>query len=377
MTLSTPPTSNRQKKFPLKISTRSRRSGSVVVLVTLSMTTLCGMAALAVDYGMMISTRNQLQRSCDAAALAALSYLPRSKSDAQTAAVFYARQNGNVRVKRSAGDDDDDDDSASAGSVEARDRISFPSDFRVTVPAVRKVGFLFAPLLPGKLTNGNVRARSTAAVQLRDRLNSPAVAPFGITPETYQAGLSSGAAITMRLIEQNKEGLGLNEFVTFDLRSDGNGKSPAQLEDQLKWSTTFNEPTFIGGYEKTLNADDQAQSHAVDDGVETRFNAAGGVSDNGDRYGNIPYGSPRVIYMIVTPSTSGGVNGTNLARVQGFAPVYMEHLSILKAGGTTFVNLRVRMLPPNYDTGIPSSGGGYSDATSESLTSLRISRLVE
>ncbi len=354
---------------PLRLA-RQRRRGAVTLLVAGSMVVLCGMAALAVDYGMMVSTKNQLQRACDAAALAAVSYLPGDPSqtketlkNARTAAVFYASQNGNVVVL--------------PGQVTFPDEPKGTPQFRVTVRAARNVAFLFAPILPGNPQNGNVRASATAAVQLRDRLNTPAVAPLGITPETYAAGLASGQSVYIRLIEQNKEGLGLNGMVAFDLRDGSNGKSPAKLEDQLQWDTSFNEPSYIGHPEVTLVADDQAQSKPTNDGVKTRFDAARALGDYGTSYPNIPRASPRVVYMIVTPSTPGGINGTNMAQVVAFAPVYLEELSVTSSSGTTTVLLKAHMLPPRYDSGHVSDGGGYSDATTDSPTALRIARLVE
>ena len=302
----------------------------------------------------MVLTKNQLQRACDSAALAAVAYVPRDYENAKSAAVFYANQNGKVAVNR--------------------DEVIFPSPFRVQVPASRTVNYFFAPILG--FNQGNVAARSTAAVQLRDRIDTPAVAPLGITPETYAAGLISKQSIPIRLIEQNKEGLGLNELVAFDLRDGSNGKSPAKLEDQLNWDTSFSEPSYIGHPENTLNADDQGQAGAVDDGIETRFKAAEKMGDDGKQFGHIPYGSPRVLYMLVTPGTPSAIPGTNMANVIGFAPVYVESLSITKTQGTTTVLLTVRMLPAHYDTGHYTDGGGYSDATTESPTSLRISRLI-
>lgn len=333
----------------------ARRRGTVIVMVSCAMVLLCGACALAVDYGLMLSTRNQLQRACDAGALAAVKYLPLNYENSRDAAVFVGYQNG--------------------GTAIVKNTISFPTAFRVTVPAARNVNFFFARVL-GK-NSGTVSARATAAVQMRDFLDTPAVVPLGITPETYAAGLAANASINVRLIEQNKEGLGLNELVTFDLRDGSNGKSPAKLEEQLSWDTTFQEPTYIGNPETTLNSDDQAQSHATDDGLQTRIQAALAMGDNGNRYPNIPYGSPLVMYFIITPANSGPITGTNQAPVLGFAPMYAQGINIVKSGGTTTVTVTLRALPPNYDTGHATAGGAYTDATGTSPAALQISRLVE
>src|SRR4028119_435182 len=75
----------------------SRRKGSIMVVTCLSMVALLGFCALAVDYGRLVSSRNQLQRACDAAALAGATELP-ATTTASTAwgqyyALLAARQN--------------------------------------------------------------------------------------------------------------------------------------------------------------------------------------------------------------------------------------------------------------------------------------------
>ena len=47
-----------------------RRSGNVILLTGFSLVVMLGFAALAVDYGISVNTKNRLQRTCDAAALA-------------------------------------------------------------------------------------------------------------------------------------------------------------------------------------------------------------------------------------------------------------------------------------------------------------------
>lgn len=62
----------------LKLKTRSRnprRRGAATVVTAVSITVLIGMAALAIDVGMLYSTRTELQRTADAAAIAAASQL--------------------------------------------------------------------------------------------------------------------------------------------------------------------------------------------------------------------------------------------------------------------------------------------------------------
>ena len=54
---------------------RSQRRGAATVVTAVSITVLIGMAALAIDVGMLYSTRTELQRTADAAAIAAASQL--------------------------------------------------------------------------------------------------------------------------------------------------------------------------------------------------------------------------------------------------------------------------------------------------------------
>ncbi|MFN0135338.1 MAG: pilus assembly protein TadG-related protein [Phycisphaerae bacterium] len=57
-------------KQPLVAAVRPRRRGAVAVFLMISLVFLLGMAALAVDAGMMYSARAELQRTADASALA-------------------------------------------------------------------------------------------------------------------------------------------------------------------------------------------------------------------------------------------------------------------------------------------------------------------
>lgn len=75
-----------------------RRRGTVVPLVAVSMVTLVGFAALAIDVGMLYDARAELQRTADATAMAAAAELGASTegdsmTNARAAAVDYATRN--------------------------------------------------------------------------------------------------------------------------------------------------------------------------------------------------------------------------------------------------------------------------------------------
>lgn len=331
-------------KTILKQSAR-RRSGSVILMVALSLVMLCGFCAMAVDYGRSVLVKNQLQRACDAGALAGLRYLPLSAENARIAARYYAYLNG-ADVPLS--------------------NITVTNNSRITVVGTQNVKYFFAPVI--KILNGTVPAQAVAAIQQRSNFLPPNIVPIGITPSTYERNLE-GNPIALEGIRQNKTDLDYGEFVLFDLRGP-NGKSPAHMQDQLQWGSTFNELTFIGGSETTLNAANISQAHKFEDGMQSRITAAAGASynDNGTMFTNIPAGSPRLVTFIVTPETQA-VNGTNNAQVVGFAPAYVETYTVNGA----VMGIRVRFLPP------ASGGGGDwtdADVTNADNTPFRVSRLL-
>ncbi|MEL7648076.1 MAG: pilus assembly protein TadG-related protein [Sedimentibacter sp.] len=68
-------------------------SGQVLVLAALLMTVLIGVAALAVDVGLVAATKSKLQNDADAAALAGAMKISSGKSAAEETAVRYAKEN--------------------------------------------------------------------------------------------------------------------------------------------------------------------------------------------------------------------------------------------------------------------------------------------
>ena len=85
------------RKLRSQIRNRARdESGVSLVLVALSLSVLLGMAALAVDTGMLLTARTESQRVVDAAALAGAGSLILAPGDADLArqtAIDYAAQN--------------------------------------------------------------------------------------------------------------------------------------------------------------------------------------------------------------------------------------------------------------------------------------------
>lgn len=75
-------------------SVRRNERGQAIVLMTLSLVVVMGMAALVLDVGNWFHTKRRLQGTADAAALAGAQRLPDDPSGAQAMAMSYANQNG-------------------------------------------------------------------------------------------------------------------------------------------------------------------------------------------------------------------------------------------------------------------------------------------
>jgi hypothetical protein len=73
---------------------RRDERGQAIVLMTLSLVVIMGMATLVLDVGSWYHTKRRLQGTADAAALAGAQLLPNDSSGAQSQALTYANKNG-------------------------------------------------------------------------------------------------------------------------------------------------------------------------------------------------------------------------------------------------------------------------------------------
>lgn len=301
----------------------------MLMLVAVTMVTLMGFSAMAVDYGLLVNDRNRLQRACDAAALAGAQELKLTGNDttdtanATTVAIATAGQNG--------------------VTIYASD-ISFShSNADITVPARLTRNLFFARVLG--ITTGSVAATATAGVTPTSGGYTPYVAPVGITTDTYNTYLTNTDVQTLSLIRHNKNNFEFGDFVLFDL-SPSNGKSPAKMVSQLTGGET--DLVTIGSYQTALNASLKSEGAKFLGGVNTLISRAEGSpwydcgssqSWNGKscsstppsgltwyqqmQQGSVSYSDPRVIYLIVSPPVTTNP-GTLNALVETFIPVYIE-----------------------------------------------------
>ena len=141
-------------------------SGQGLVVATLVMVMILGFAAMAVDVGLLLHERRDLQKSADAAALAGAQELPHSPADAEQKAAEWAEKNGI------------DDDELEAIEITS----TYADNDTITVEVKRDVPFIFARVLG--LSSDTMRADASA------RVGSPAqmagLVPFGVLDEAIR-----------------------------------------------------------------------------------------------------------------------------------------------------------------------------------------------
>lgn len=315
---------------------RARRRGNIVVIVAGSMLGLLGFAALAVDYGLLVSDKNQLQRACDAAALAGASQLKTTNDDtfdtgqARALAVTVAMQNGATV------------DAATITFLNNNTEIRVPSTKVRTLHMAQAIG----------IPTATVSAAAIAGVKAADMTYSTVgpnrVVPIGVSWETYNTYKGTGGTLSLKLIQPNKSAFGFNDYVLMDLRGP-NSKSPAHMLDQA--AGTELQTSHIGDYETALNAELDSEARKLQQGANSLFaksalspwydSSTVGVRYNDIVAGTSPRDNPRVVNFIITPSTTISNGGGSFnTEVQGFVQVYLESVDM---DGT---QLNVRFLPP-------------------------------
>lgn len=140
-----------------------QEAGQGLVLAAFAMVMVLGFAAMAIDVGLFLHERRELQKAADAAVLAGAQELPDAPADAQQKAGEWAENNG-----------------IGAGELEAVEISStYVDDDTITVRVKRDVPFVFARVLG--LSSDTMRADASA------RVGSPAemagLVPFGVLDE--------------------------------------------------------------------------------------------------------------------------------------------------------------------------------------------------
>ncbi len=311
-----------------RIARRTRRGGSVLVMMSLAITVIFGCAAIAIDYGVLVRDANELQRGCDAAAVAGAQKLYSSGSsaahlvydryDAREFAVTVAARNG--------------------VTVDPND-VTFPAPNKIKVLATRTRSLFFAQVLGRK--NGTVTRDATAGrIALR---GVPRAVPLAMTTDDYYTN-RGGNSFEYQLINNHDTNFASRTVVALDLRVDNSGKSPAVFQDDM--TNGYNDTIYLGqDINNALNADLASQGQKLEIAINDRIQraAAAPYNDTGSNftYPNYPADDPRIILLIVAPPTLASNNNPTL-NAQFFVPVYIE--SMQRPDGKA-MSLRLRILP--------------------------------
>ena len=152
-------------------------SGQALVLASAAMVLILGMAAMAIDVGMFLQERRDLQNAADAAALAGAVDLPGSPANAVSHATEWAGQNG-----------------IGAGELEGVTvGTTYVTDDTMKVTVKRDVPWLFARVLG--------RGSDTIHADATARIGSPSVIfeamPWSLL-ESAKAGVTYGVEVTLK-----------------------------------------------------------------------------------------------------------------------------------------------------------------------------------
>lgn len=327
-------------------SQRSRRSGNVLVLTAVSIVAMAGCCALAVDLGLLVHTKNRLQITCDASALAGAQELPASPDAAEAVARQTAQLNGT-----------------------ATPVVTLPSSRMIRVSAHQKVLFFFAPFLG--ITDNTVSATSSAGRSFAIK-GIPEVVPLAITTETYEQ-YRDGAIVDLRLARSNKDPFSTGFMVGLDFRVDTSGKSGSLFQTDLTYGYPYT--ISIGENYNTLTSSDSSQGASMVNGMQDRFNqaAAASYNDTGSNYTFPHYHvlSRRIITVVVSDARPA-TNSNPLVPIRYFAPMY-----VLAAWQTTGSDsqsfMRVRILPGRaYNSDDPRIVIGDENTPDTGLTAVKL-----
>jgi Flp pilus assembly protein TadG len=233
-------------------------SGQAFFLLTVCLAILFAFMALSIDYGMMVLRANQLQKACDAAALAAavdiyrnpsLNISPANSSATAKAQLVGALNNATISSVTFSG-------TSSSGTV--------------TVEGKATQVFYFAPVMGFKSSALDRLAKANYSAVT----GIVAVVPLGMTVADYNTYLASGAAFTLTLVRNDKSAFGSGDAIALSM---GSGKSPSQWESNL--ASGVSGVTNIGDTIdlNSLNASLQTEQPRLQSGLSGRIGTSFGI----------------------------------------------------------------------------------------------------
>jgi len=275
--------------------------GSVIVIVTLSLTVLLGLCAIVTDVGLLYAKKAHLQSSVDAAALAGVQELPENPNDAKDIAIDFAVKNNvtNVNV-----------------SIEATSKIS--------VKATEKVPTFFARIWG--ITEEQISA-SAKAMMVPPTEMSGAV-PLCIQEQDFVYG--------QKYVLKSGGGFGSSDWYLDDDKNNSVKKSGdvtgasgwyGALELTGTGANTY-EYDLANGYlgslsvGQILDVKHGNMSGPTVDGINTRLSRDTRVPQN--TVDNHDRNAPQIVYIPIVRIISESGNSIQKVQIVGFAAFFIE-----------------------------------------------------
>ena len=147
----------------------SREAGQTLVLITVMMVGLLGVAGFAIDYGFWALNKNQVQSAADASALAGASQIPAGAASAGSTAQSQYAKNG-----------------VGSDTVGVSNTTNLKANDSVTVNASRNVGTWFTSLFG--VHSVTVTGSARATIESFTTINGVNVMPWGVLKASYVPG---------------------------------------------------------------------------------------------------------------------------------------------------------------------------------------------
>jgi len=305
-------------KRPYKQGTRGWRDerGNVTVLLALAMTMMMGFVAIAIDGGLALLERSQLQKAVDAAALAGAFELPERRDGALNEARRAALLNG---------------------LTAAETNVEISADGReIKVTGTRKVSFFFAPALG--IADADVRAQGKA--RLSPLSSGIRAVPLGVD---YTGPLAFGTQVTLKVGSGGSGSFGalvLSGTGASDYENDLRSGYPVELSAGAVLSTQTGN---IAGPTKRA--------------VDARIAACPTST-----YLNFSWDCPRAVTVPMYQAVVSDQNQVKQVKVVGFATFFLESVSSINTGAEVTGRFIART----------ASGGGNDSAPNFNTFGVRL-----
>jgi Flp pilus assembly protein TadG len=298
-----------------RIRLEGRRSGAVIVVVAITLVLIVGMAAFAIDTGMLLSARADAQRAADAAALAAASAyfdapLAERAALADARGTDFATRNAMLKSQIAA------DEVAivlvtnTASTLRARATVTRP-----------EVSTFFAGIWGIK----TLPVGAAAEAEVGGAISADCLKPFALPEEDFTSGDKWGELVKIWVVGgedyvlvgfNDNEPPGLGEIGKFITNKCIDGQTAA-MGDTLLWEKPGNVTDGKGGdgHGMIKNAMDELLD------MDKTLVYTDGSGFNREDWAN----SPRVGNVVLYDYDAYKDPGINQIRVSNFARVYFSH----------------------------------------------------